>query len=290
MKSINLMNKKEKLTFIKFLRESEETFFTDYSKEIALLATDPEVNIRKDAIDLLWDDPNSENMHLLLNLAQNDPVPEARQKAIIGLGRYIYEGMEFSFNESFSELVLPEEEILEDSITKEEYFQVKRYLLDLYHDFEKPISERRYALESLGFAIEEDVLEIIREAYNSEEKLLKLSAVFAMGRNGLLCWKNILMTEIDSRDRAIQQEAISAVGAMGLGEAGTKLLDLTYSPNPDIAKTAIWALAQTGWQGAYERLDELSRISNREIRELAESALEEWQSLNSDDFDNIQYY
>jgi hypothetical protein len=40
---------------------------------------------------------------------------------------------------------------------------------------------------------------------------------------------------------------------------------------------AIWALGQTGWEEAFERLDELASFGeDREIRETAELALDDW--------------
>ena len=40
---------------------------------------------------------------------------------------------------------------------------------------------------------------------------------------------------------------------------------------------AIWAMGQTGWEGAFERLDDLAYFGkDDEIQETAEAALEEW--------------
>jgi len=52
---------------------------------------------------------------------------------------------------------------------------------------------------------------------------------------------------------------------------------LTYSEDREIQLEAIWALGQGGWEGAFDRLDELSLDSiDAEIQETAEAALEEW--------------
>ena len=288
MKPVNQMTSREKLNFLTFLEENEDRYFNDYSKELKLLINDENNEIRKKAIDLLWDDPSSENLALLITIAETDSEPEVRHRAIIGLGRYIYEGMEFSLSGSFDDAEYNDfaKEIFEETITGDEYKKVRDYLINIFNNNEKTLDERRYALEALSFSIEDDIQEIIRDSYNSSERLMKLSAIFAMGRNGLLCWKNILLTELDNPDELLQKEAITAAGEMALTEAGKKIQELTYSENPDIVKAAIWSLAQSGWEGAYNRLEELTNSDDTEISTLAEEALEEWYTTNSDNEDD----
>jgi hypothetical protein len=78
----------------------------------------------------------------------------------------------------------------------------------------------------------------------------------------------------------VRLEAIRAAGESGMEELGQELLSLTYAEDQDVALAAIWALGQTGWDGAFERLDELTLDPDSQFRECADEAMEEWLFFN----------
>jgi hypothetical protein len=167
--------------------------------------------------------------------------------------------------------------VREDELPKEDFLRVKEFLLGLYKNPEKTLDERRFAVEALSFLTDPEIFEIIEEAYAHPDRKMKMSAIFAMGRNGHIRWEDAILDELHSPVRELQLEAIRAAGEAGFEGAGKDLWRLTYSDDRDVKLEAIWALGQTGWEEAFERLDELTYFGeDGEIQETAELALEEW--------------
>ena len=122
-----------------------------------------------------------------------------------------------------------------------------------------------------------EIFKIIEEAHAHPDKRMKISAIFAMGRNGHVRWEDAIFDELYSPMKELQMEAIRAAGGAGFEGAGKDLWRLTHSEDRDVKLEAIWALGQTGWEGAFERLDDLTYFGeDEEIQETAELALEEW--------------
>jgi HEAT repeat protein len=211
-------------------------------------------------------------MERLIDLAQHDPEPGVRCKAISGLGRYVYEGdiTDFEWQDPY----------IDDWLSKADFERVCDLLKRIYHDAQHPLDERRYAVEALSFLAGDEIERMIGELYACPDKPARVSALFAMGRNGSERWLDILGQEIDNPDKDVQIEAIDAAGEMNAEPLGKDLWRLTYAEDKDVMLSAIWALGQTGWEGAFERLDELTFDRDPEIREVADAAMEEWMLFN----------
>jgi HEAT repeat protein len=235
---------------------------------------DEEAEVRKLALTGLWDYPTSEMIGVLFDKAENDPDEKVRCRAVITLGRYIYEGEMADYDFDWGSL---KEIMREDELPQEDFLRVKEFLLGFYRDQEKTLDERRFSVEALGFLTDPEVFEIIEEAYAHSDKKMKMSAIFAMGRSGNVRWEDAILDELHSPVKELQIEAIRAAGESGFEGAGKVLQRLTYSDDRDVKLESIWALGQTGWEGAFERLDELTYLGeDAEIREAAELALEDW--------------
>lgn len=265
--------KEERIALLKRIVESP-SYTTDYSPVLRDHLDDPEPEVRMLAIQGLWDYPNAEFIPLLFTAAENDPDEQVRCRAIIALGRYIYEGEMADYDLDFGSIY----EIMRlDELPKEDFLKVKELLLGIYRDESKALDERRFAVEALSFLSDEEIFAIIEEAYAHPHPKMRLSAIFGMGRSGNVRWTEIILKELYNPDPELQREAIRAAGEAGLTEAGKDLRRLTYSEDREIQLEAIWALGQGGWEGAFDRLDELSLDSiDAEIQETAEAALEEW--------------
>ncbi|MBN1579196.1 MAG: HEAT repeat domain-containing protein [Anaerolineae bacterium] len=237
--------------------------------------TDPETRVT--AIQNLWNHVDAEVMERLYDLAQNDPDQTVRGKALSGLGRYIYEAviLDFEWDDPY----------LDDWYTEQDYQRIYTLLTGVYTDESKSLEERRYAVEGLSFLYDDPIPGFIEELYVRPEKEAKISALFAMGRNGSKRWLDILGREIWSRDKEIRIEAIDAVAEMNADSFGKDLWRMTYDHDQDVVMAAIWALGQTGWEEAFERLDELTLHPDPDISQLADVALEEWMMFSqlSDD-------
>lgn len=265
--------KEERIALLKRIVDTLD-YTTDYSVVLRDYLDDPEPEVRRLAIQGLWDYPDPEFMSRLLAVAKDDPDGQVRCQAVVTLGRYIYEGEMASYDFDFEPLG---ETTRLDELCKEDFLKVKEFLLGIYRDDNRNLDERRYAVEALSFCHDDEVLGIIEAAYTHSHPKMKLSAIFGMGRNGNERWTETILKELYNPDLELRREAIRAAGEVGLTEAGKDLWRLTYSEDREIQLEAIWALGQSGWEGAFERLDELSLLSDDpEIQDMAEAALEEW--------------
>lgn len=264
--------KEERIAVLKRIVE-DQNYVTDYSPVLRDYLDDPDAEVRMLAIQGLWDYPEPEFIPLLFDAAESDPDEQVRCRAIITLGRYIYEGEMADYDFDFGSM----DEIMRfDELPQEEFLKVKAFLSGIYRDEGKTLDERRFAVEALSFLSDDEILDIIEEAYAHSDPRMKLSAIFGMGRNGNVRWTEIILNELYNPDPELQHEAIRAAGEAGLTEAGKDLWRLTYAEDRQTQLEAIWALGQSGWEGAFHRLDELSLDNDPEIREAAEAALEEW--------------
>ncbi len=267
------LTKQEKIAFLKDVVGASD-FTMDYSPVLLEYLDDEDAEVRALAIGNLWDYPDPDLIDVLVDKAEHDPSADVRCKAIITLGRFIYEGEMADYDFDWGEM---EEMMRADELPQEDFLRVKRFLIDLYRNPAKSLDERRYAVEALGFHTDDEVFSIIEEAYAHPNPKMKMSAIFAMGRSGNLRWTDTLLEELNNPQKELRMEAIRAAGEIGLDEAGKELWRLTYSDDRDVKLEAIWALGQTGWEGAFERLDELTIMGeDEEIREVAEDAMEEW--------------
>jgi HEAT repeat protein len=237
---------------------------------------DPQVRVA--ALRGLWHSPDPNLIDRLIEMAEQDPSPMVRAQAISCLGVYIYEGEMADYDFDWG----PMSELMrEDELPEADFVRVKEFLLGIYVNETRMLDERRFAIEALGFLSDPKVADLIEEAYNRPERDWKISALFAMGRSGLVRWSGILARELYNAERDIQREAIRAVGEIRMDELGEDLWRLTYSEDQEIQLEAIDALGQTGWDGAFERLEELTLNPNPEIAQVARDALDEWLLMDS---------
>jgi HEAT repeat protein len=262
----------ERIVFLESLLDSDEPWI-DHGPIFLQFLDDPDPEVRITALRGLWYAPDPDLIDRLMEMADQDPSPKVRAEAVSALGIYIYQGELADYGFDWG----PMTEILrEDELPEADFVRVKDYLLGVYADEGRPLDERRFAIEALGFLSDPQVADLVEEAYQRPEREMKISALYAMGRSGLVRWTDILARELYNAERDIQLEAIRAVGEIGLAELGKDLWRLTYTEDQEIMLEAIEALGQSGWEQAFERLDELTLHSDPEIAEVAKEALDEW--------------
>jgi HEAT repeat protein len=245
----------------------------DHTPVLVEFLEDEDADVRAMAVEALWHYPDPDLIDRLIQIADNDPDPHVRGKAVSGLGIYVYQGEMADYDYDFG----PMNDVLrEDELPEADFIRVKDYLLGVYRDETRTLDERRFALEALAFLSDPEIAGMIEAAYNSPQREMKISAIFGMGRSGLVRWTDILARELYNADQDIQREAIRAVGEVGLTELGQDVWQLTYTDDRDIQMEAIEALGQTGWEGAFERLEELTLDPDEEVAEVASDALDEW--------------
>lgn len=238
------------------------------------LLDDEDPQVREMAVRGLWDYPEPHLIDRLEEIALHDAVEEVRRQALLTLGRFIYEGEESDYETDWGEGVLAE--AMKPELPLEDFLRVKNFLLSFFRDERHPLDLRRYALESLGFLSDQEVLDLIEAAYNHPDRRMKISAIFAMGRSGHRRWRSIILKELRNPDGDIRYEAVRAAGELYLSEASPILVEIIENEeDKDLRMEAIWALGKTGGKEARRVLTELRDDPDKDIREVAEAALEE---------------
>jgi HEAT repeat protein len=168
------------------------------------------------------------------------------------------------------------------ALSQQDYTRVVDFLFRIAQDPEEMLTTRRYAIEALAFRSEDPtVFDLIDWAYHQHDRRMKVSALFAMSRHGDPRWTEHILAELRSRDPQIQYEAVRAAGELGLHEATDILIELVRakSTRKPLRLLAIYALGETGDERALTLLEQLTRSRDRDVREVARDALEEWRAM-----------
>lgn len=275
------LSKKEKLNFLADIEDGYRPFDKHALTLLRSLLDDSDAEVRAEAIACLWNDPDPKWIDILMRKATEDIHSEVRAHALSALGRYVFEGEAASF-EGWDKYAT--------AITSEDYARVTEFLLRVAQDLDEALEARRYAIEALAFRTDDpEVLDLIEWAYHHRDRRLKVSAIFAMARNGDARWTDYILTEMQNPDPEIQYEAVRAAGELGLPEATDALIDLARGKGvrKSLRLLAIYALGETGDERAYPVLDQLSRSRDRDVRDVARDAIDEWLAITAlDEYDD----
>jgi len=244
-----------RLALLEDLQELSESDTVTYFEVICRLALhDPTPAVRIIAIQILRDYELPDLAEPLMKMAETDADAEVRAAAAGALSDYVYLG----------EL---------DEIDLEMLDQVENCLLRITRGADAPLVRRR-ALESLGYSEREEVNELIQKAYDARNKDWMVSALFAMGRSANEHWNPYVLRMLESSINAIQVEAASAAGELGIKDAVPHLMDMVKDEDQNLRSTAIWALSQIGGAGPRQLIEELLENADEDEEEFLEEALE----------------
>lgn len=235
---------------------AEEHFELYYTPIFRWLLGDPDPEVRVQAIEGLWEDEDVTLINPLVRLLREDADEAVRAAAASALGRFVLLG---ELGEIEAPLAMA----------------VEKALLATIHTPEESVEVRRRAVEAVAYSGEAGIRDVIRNAYYDEDDLMRISAVFAMGRSADRYWRHVVMAELDSEEPAMRFEAARACGELELHEAIPKLAMLAEDEDIEVRQAALWALGRIGGPEARRIL--LTHIESdvEVIREAAEEALEE---------------
>lgn len=249
---------------------SEADFELDYGALGLFALDDPDAEVRQAAIDTLWIDNSVAFMSRLIDMAKTDQSDTVRAAAMSELGRFILMG-------EYEEL--PEREAQ----------RAQQVAITAWNNKSEDFQVRRRALEALANSSHEMVPGAILEAYNNPDILMKVSAVFAMGRTCNTSWAGLVMTELGSSEPEIQFEAARAAGELGLPQAVRYLDVLASRRDTEIREVAVWSLGEIGGDKAIRVLtrlaDQAEEREDDEFLELVEDALANAEMFGSLDFE-----
>jgi HEAT repeat protein len=154
-------------------------------------------------------------------------------------------------------------------------FKIEHVLLSVTNDRSRPIEVRRCALEAVAPLSLPEVKRAIIEAYQSHNPKLKISAIYAMGKNCDPSWLAILLRELANTNAEIRYEACGACGELGDEEAVTYLIELVNDSDTEVQLAAIRALGKIGGTEAEECLKRCLNDSSELVQQTAEKALNE---------------
>lgn len=235
---------------------AEASFEVDFGAIFRFCLTDEDEEVRAKAIDGLWEEEDVVLIDPLVGMLKGDPSTLVRAQAAIALGQFA---------------LMAELEELDERLGG----IVRGALLGVIRDSEEAMEVRRRAVEAISFFGDEEVEGIIEAAYCDAEEKMRISAVFAMGRNADTYWNEIVMAELESPNPAMRFEAARACGELESAEAVPKLIRLIGDPDREVQGAAIWALGQIGGEEARQVLQACCHSDDEVLREAAEDALAE---------------
>jgi HEAT repeat protein len=250
---------------------TEENFEVDFSPVFALLLSDRSAEVRKAALDGLWDTTNVSVVRPIISLMETDGDHGVRQAAAASLAHFVLMGEWGQISRSVKDVVVAA-------------------LLAQHLDRENLPAVRRTALESLGASDHPNVPALIAAAYNRADRDEQLSALFAMGSSADKRWLEIVLDEMESPYAEMRAYAARAAGEIGSGQALSPLSELLYDEDIDVRTASVVALGKLGGEMAKRLLTEvLEEEEDDDLVELIESALDEmdWSGslLDVDDLD-----
>jgi len=209
-----------------------------------------------EAINGLWENEEPALIPVLIDLLNNDPEEKVQATAAQALGRFAL----------MAEI---------NSIAPKYAIQVGQALLDIFNDRNKSVEVRRRALEAVSPLTTEQVKTAIKTAYESLDERLKISAVYAMGKNCDTKWLPFVLKELKNSDAEIRYEAVTACGEIGDEDIMQYLIPAVNDEDIDVAGAVIQALGKIGGNEAKLYLQKHADEPNEAVKDAIETALKE---------------
>ncbi len=217
---------------------------------------DEDAGVRLEAVGGLWEYEKPDIIGELLKILDTDADAAVRAEAALALGRFVL--------------------LTELGRLRQRHFEEVESGLRRTLEKNGEVEEvRARALEAIGPHNSPWVRQAIREAYESDVRGLKVSAVHAMGRSCQARWLPLLLRELSNEDAEVRYEAALACGSLGDERAVSHLAPLLADPDLEVKNAAIAALGDIGGQQAKSILLELREDTSPSIREAATEALAE---------------
>lgn len=215
-------------------READEHIELFFEAINCLALKDSDAEVRRMAIDNLWECEDSRLVLSLLSALENDDDERVRATAAKALGRFVLMGQM--------------EKISQASLT-----QIEQSLFNSHADDPSRFVHLA-ALESIGFSSHEKVSSIISQAYEKDDPASKQSALKAMGRSANDAWAGQVIGSLHDKTPEVRGESAIAAGELELKESVDPLIELLDDPHPLVIEAAIWGLGHVGGKKAEETL------------------------------------
>lgn len=235
---------------------AEDRIEADFTIIFRYLLDDEYAPVRAQAIGGLWENENPGLIPPFIGALRSDPDPLVRAAAAEALGRF---------------LLLSETKRI-PAVNGDE---IKIALLAVIRNNGEDKLVRRRAIESIAYAGDETVRNIIALAYADDDTKMRATAIFAMGRSADPYWKRTVAQELFSPDPQLRFEAARAIGELEFKAAVPRLIDLLQDDDREVQTAAITSLGQIGGKDARRALVAIIEGADPVARELAQDALDE---------------
>ena len=253
-RNIELKRRREIIT--RLIELTTDNFELNFDSIFINCLTDPDDDIRSEAINGLWENEEPLLIPLFIGLLNNDPTEKVQATAALALGRFAL----------MAEL---------GSISPKYGVQLAQVLLTTIGNKNKSIEVRRRALEAVSPISTEQVKTAIKTAYESHDERLAISAVYAMGKNCDSKWLALLLKELKNSDAEMRYEAATACGEVGDEDVVQYLLPVANNEDIDVRLAVIQALGKIGGNEAKQYLQKNAADPNEAIQDAIETALKE---------------
>jgi HEAT repeat protein len=253
-KTIELKRRREIIT--RLIELATDSVELNYDSIFKSCLVDPDADIRSEAINGLWENEDPSLISYFINLLNTDLSEKVQASAAMALGRFAL----------MAEL---------GSITPRYGTLVGQVLLNVTNDNSKPIEVRRRALEAAATLSIQQVKIAIKSSYENRDERLRISAVYAMGRNCDLDWLPTLIKELNNSDAEIRYEAVCACGEIGNEDTIQYLLPVANDNDIDVRLAVIQTLGKIGGNESKQFLQKNANDPNEAVREAIEQALNE---------------
>jgi HEAT repeat protein len=217
---------------------------------------DEDAEVRQESIRGLWEYERADLITPLLRMMDGDESAAVRAEAALALGRFITS--------------------YEQGELRDRYFEAIERSMRVALENETEVTEvRARVLESIGAHNSEWVQQAIRDAYESDVRRLKASAIHAMGRSVDERWMPLVIREMSSEEAELRYEAALAAGAIGEVNSLPHLRRLAQDPDEEVAHASIMAMGEIGGAEAKAALEELAAEPSESLRQAAAAALAE---------------
>lgn len=228
-----------------------------FGRALRIAVEDDSATVRQLAVAGLWEDERDDLLAMLLGLVESDPSQDVRAEAARTLGPYA-------------------DRAAAGDLDEDAHVAIFGLLTSVAEDELTPYGVRRKALESVGvFGREPAVMELIEDAYDSDDQGMRASAIYAMGRSLDPRWFGTILDELPSPEAELRYEAARAAGAFGDDRAVPDLSLLAEDLDMEVRQAAIAALGAIGGRSAVQVLRRLAEASEAGDTELIDAALEE---------------
>ncbi len=217
---------------------------------------DTDVEVRRQAIEGLWESEETSLIDPLINLLEKDSSEKVQAAAAVAIGKFA---------------LLTEHQKLPDEQTP----RIHKSLLAALSDKNKSPEVRRRALEAAAPLSIPEVKKAIEDAYKSRDTKFRISAIYSMGKSCDSAWLPALLKELSNPEAEVRYEAVGACGELEEEAAVARLIELIDDFDADVQMAAIQALGKIGSTEAKECLQQCLENENELVRKTAEQVLNE---------------